>query len=118
MGSLKELLKVHCQKPAIDGDATSLYKVTQTESRAEIAHSLRLQIRYLCLEELNKSQKYLSVDKYRRMEKTLLRIADRIAEPLLVQIREVKDSPTHRAHNLQMITDAFKLHEVGDRSDD
>jgi len=82
------------------------------DSLAAIEHSLRLKIEGLCLDELNKSCNNLTADKYQRIEKLLLRIASRIAEPLLSQIQGVNGGQTRRADNLRMLSDAFELQEV------
>jgi len=82
---------------------------TSVCGRASLDHSLRLKIEDLCLDELNKSGHHFSADKYRRIETLLLKIADRIAEPLQSQIQEVNGGRTRQAHGLKMIADAFEL---------
>ncbi|MGW8179330.1 MAG: hypothetical protein ACWGQW_11300 [bacterium] len=85
---------------------------TGVGAQASIDHSLRLKIEDLCLDELNKSCNNLALDKYQRIEKLLLKIASRIAEPLLSQIQSVNGGESRRAHNLRMLSEAFELQEV------
>jgi len=94
-----------------ENDFNSVVEIIGT-GRSAIDHSLRLKLEALCLEELKKSNNHLGRDKYPQIEKMLLRIVRRIAEPLLGQIGEVNGNPTRQAHGLRMITDAFELRDV------
>jgi len=112
MEKLREAIEMCPPEENLENEADRVTNAMGAAGRNLIDRTIRLRIETLCLEELNKGCNRLSADKHHQIEKMLLRIVSRIAEPILGQILEVNGNRNRRAHNLQMITKAFELKKV------
>ncbi len=76
-----------------------------------LVRSFRHRLEEICLDELGRERDSLSEADYKRMERTMLRAAHRIAHPLLVQIKNANRNPDLRTTPADVIAEAFELED-------
>lgn len=75
---------------------------------------LRKKVEELCLEELETNRNGFSREQTEQLERLLLRVAHRVAHPLIIKLKDSEQPARERLHNLELMKQIFSLDDDHD----
>ena len=92
-------------------EVSNYIKQVSARSVGPLASTLRSRIEKMCLEELQQRRHQFTEEEYERMEKVLKKAAHKIAHPLITQLRDPDENPSHRLYKIELFKKMFRLDE-------